>query len=382
MTIIIFIIVLAVIILVHEVGHFLLAKIFGVRVEEFGIGLPPRIWGRKVGETLYSVNWIPLGGFVRMLGEDAGDPVPKLPDVETDQLGQSNPLPIVQSVDDGAFYKKPKWKQALILIAGISFNIIFAWLIISLGFAIGMPAPVGESVFGATQNVQTVVTSVLPKSPADVAGLIAGDTIVSVEVGGKPVINPTAENISQTISQSQTGDVTISYKQGDATKTATITPSTDIIKGERLIGISMDELGTLKLSPPLALLEGAHTTYLLIISTAQGLAQFLWQTVTGKSNWSEVSGPNGIATVVGQATQLGFVYLLSLVALISINLALINLVPFPALDGGRLLFVAIEAVTRRPIPPKVAHWLNTAGFILLLALMLFISAHDVFNLVK
>jgi regulator of sigma E protease len=367
MTIIIFIIVLAVIILVHEFGHFLLAKLFGVRVEEFGIGLPPRIWGKKIGETIYSINWIPLGGFVRMFGEDPS---------ETD-------LQVGETENPRSFFYKPKWKQALILIAGISFNLIFAWFVISFGFAIGMPAPVGASVFGETQNVQTVVTSVLPKSPAETAGLIAGDTIISVDVGGKPVANPTAENISQTISQSKTGDVTISYKQGDdAPKTVTITPNTSIVPGERLIGISMDGLGTLKLSPPLALLEGAHTTYLLIISTAQGLGIFLWQTVMGKSNWSDVSGPIGIATVVGQATRLGFVYLLSLVALISLNLALINLVPFPALDGGRLLFVAIEAVTRRQIPPKVASWLNTIGFFLLLALMLFISAHDVFNLIK
>jgi regulator of sigma E protease len=357
---------LAVIILVHEIGHFLLAKIFGVKVEEFGIGLPPRVCGKKIGETIYSVNWIPLGGFVRMLGEDA-----------------SEEIKIDETEKQGSFSAKPKWNQALVLIAGISFNLIFAWLVISLGFAIGMPAPVGASVFGQTQNVQTVITDVLPKSPAETAGLIAGDKIISVKVGGQEIANLTSENISQAISQSKTGDVTISYERGNGlSKTTVITPSGNIVTGERLIGVAMDSLGTLKLSPLLALLEGAHTTYLLIISTAKGLVAFLFQTITGKSNWSEVSGPIGIATVVGQATRLGFVYLLSLIALISINLALINLVPFPALDGGRLLFVAIEAVTRRQIPPKVANWLNTAGFLLLLALMLFISAHDVFNLVR
>jgi regulator of sigma E protease len=366
MTVIIFIIVLAIIVLVHELGHFIVAKKSGVKVEEFGVGLPPRAWGKKIGETIYSVNWIPLGGFVRMLGEDISD--------ETKISTADKPR---------SFSDKPRWIQALILVAGISFNLIFAWLIISLGFAIGMPAPVGASVFGQTQNVQTVITDVVPKSPADTAGLVAGDTVISAEVGGQTIANPTSENISEAISKSQKGDVTISYKQGDsAAKTVTITPSTSIVPGERLIGISMNSLGTLKLSPPLALLEGAHTTYLLIISTAQGLAQFLWQAVTFKANLSEVSGPIGIASVVGQATRLGFVYLLSLIALISINLALINLVPFPALDGGHLLFVAIEAVTRRQIPPKVASTLNTIGFFLLLALMLLISVHDVFNLVR
>jgi regulator of sigma E protease len=365
MVVIIFIIVLAVIVLVHELGHFLLAKIFGVRVEEFGVGIPPRAVGKQIGETLYSANWIPLGGFVKMLGEENSDEK------------------ISESEKSKSFSAKSKWKQALILIAGISFNLIFAWLVISLGFVIGMPAPVGESVFGQTQNVRTVVTGVVPKSPADVAGLAVGDDVFAVKIGNQPIVNPTAENISSAISKSQTGDISISYQRGNyLVKTISITPSTGIVPGERLIGISMEDLGTLKLSPPFAFLEGAHTTYILTVATAQGLAQFLWQTVQLKSNWSEVSGPIGIASVVGQATQLGFVYLLSLIALISINLALINLVPFPALDGGRLLFVVIEAVIRRPIPSRVANWLNTVGFFLLLALMIFISVHDVFNLVK
>ena len=360
MTIIIFIIVLAIIILVHEFGHFIVAKKSGVKVEEFGIGLPPRAWGKKIGETLYSINWIPLGGFVRMLGEnDASD---------SEDRARS-------------FAVKPKKIRALILIAGISFNLIFAWLLISLGFAIGLPAPAGASVFGQTQNIHTTITSVLAKSPADIVGLKTGDEVVSVKVDSTPVPDPTAENISTAISKSIKGDVTITYERGSSpVKTVTVTPSDRIIQGERLVGISMESLGTLKLPFYTAILEGAHTTYLLIISTGQGLVSFLWQVVRFKSNWSEVSGPIGIASVVRQATELGFVYLLSLVALISINLALINLVPFPALDGGLLLFVGIEAITGKKVPPKVASWINSAGFILLLILMLFISVHDVINL--
>ncbi len=365
MVVIIFIIIIAVLVLVHEVGHFLVAKKFDVLVEEFGIGLPPRAWGKKIGETLYSINWIPLGGFVKMLGEESADDV-KLSEPEKAR----------------SFSSKPKWIQALVLVAGIFFNLIFAWLLISVCFSIGMQSPVGQSVFGQTQNVQTVITDVLPKSPADLAGLKAGDVIVSAEIGNEQIINPTAENISSTISKNH-GDVIISYTEKNSPpKKVTITPSPNLVQGKRLIGVAMDDMGTLKLPFYFAVLEGARTTYLLTISTAQGLIDFLWQTINLKSNWSEVSGPIGIAGVVGQASRLGFIYLLSLVAIISINLALINLVPFPALDGGRLLFVAIEAVTRRQIPPKVASWLNTIGFFLLLALMLFISAHDVFNLMK
>lgn len=363
MTIILFIIILAVLILVHEFGHFIVAKKSGIRVDEFGLGLPPRAWGKKFGETLYSLNWLPIGGFVKIFGEDPHDTV------------------ITEADKPRSFYYKPKWIQALVLVAGITFNLFFAYLVISFGFMVGMPVPAGHSQFGEVQNVKVMVTSVLPGSPAEKAGLKGGDVLIFAEVSGKAVTDLTPENISKEITQSTKGDVIFMYDRGtDSPKTAIITPSTEILKGKRAVGISMDSMGVLKLPVHLALLEGAHTTYLLIISTAKGLATFLWQTITFKSDLSQVTGPIGIAGVVGEASHLGFAYLLSLIALISINLALINLVPFPALDGGRLLFVAIEAIIRRPIPDAVAKWTNAVGFVLLLIIMLVVSTHDIIKL--
>jgi regulator of sigma E protease len=142
----------------------------------------------------------------------------------------------------------------------------------------------------------------------------------------------------------------------------------------------MDSIGILKLSPPLAFIEGLRTTGLIIKQTAIGLFDFFGGVFTLKSDLSQVSGPVGIAKVVGEARSLGFVYLLTLTALISINLAIINLLPFPALDGGRLLFVLIEAIIRRPIHPKVVQWTNTLGFVFLIILMLVVTTHDIIKL--
>ena len=362
MTIIIFIIILAVLILVHEFGHFLAAKKSGVRVDEFGLGFPPKIWSKQKGETLYTLNAIPFGGFVKIFGED-----PHNEEIREEEKPRS-------------FYYKPKWIQAIILIAGIFFNLIFAYLLISIGFIFGMPTPIGYSAFGEVKNEQVLVTSVLSGSPASNAGIKIGDVLTSVKVGEKPILDLTPENISKSITQSTKGDVTIEYKRGGEVKEAVITPSEEIIKGSRAIGVAMDMMGTLKLPVHLAFLEGFHTTYILIKGTAQGLTSFIWKAITFRSDLSQVTGPVGIASVVGEASRVGFVNLMSLVALISINLALINLVPFPALDGGRLLFVLIESITRRPIKPVVAQWANAIGFVLLLVLMFVVTAHDIIKL--
>ncbi|MES2213213.1 MAG: site-2 protease family protein [Patescibacteria group bacterium] len=365
MGIIIFIISLAILILVHEFGHFIVAKKSGIRVDEFGLGFPPKLWSKRVGETLYTLNAIPFGGFVKIFGED-----PHSGDITPENKSRS------------MFYK-PKWVQALVLVAGVTFNIIFAWLLISLGFMIGLPSPVEHSGFGQVRDAHVVVTSVLPKSPAEIAGLRTGDTIVFVAAGTQSLQDETLtpEKISNLVKDSTDSNIDILYRRGDTQPVvATVEPNTTVVSGRRAIGISMENIGTLKLSVPLALVEGAHTTALLIKNTVTGLAGFLWSIVTFTSDFSQVSGPIGIAGVVGQAKTLGFVYLLSLIALISVNLAVINLVPFPALDGGRLFMILIEVIIRRPINPKIVQWVNAVGFVLLIILMVIISGHDIIRL--
>ena len=363
MSIVIFIIILAVLILVHEFGHFIVAKKLGIRVDEFGLGFPPKLLAKKFGDTLYTLNAIPFGGFVKIFGED----------LHTENISESD--------KSMSFQYKPKWIQALVLVAGVTFNMIFAWLLISLGFMIGFPSSVERSGLGTVSNTHLVITEVLPNSPAQKAGLIPGDELILVSSNRDTLAGEyTPENIKNFINNSN-GKLEINYKRGnDSFGHVLIETSNNIVSDRKAIGIGMDQIGTLKLPTHLALVEGLHTTWLLTKSTTIGLIRFLWNIVKFKSDFSQISGPIGIASVVGQATNLGFVYLLSLVALISINLAIINFLPFPALDGGRLLFVAIEAVIRRPIAPKVVKWTNTVGFALLILLMIVVTTHDIFKL--
>ena len=222
----------------------------------------------------------------------------------------------------------------------------------------------------------------LAKSPAEVAGLQSGDEIIAVQSGLRTISGNavTPDVISKLISES-TNPVSITYERGtQVLKTVSIIPSTTIVSGKRAIGIGMDVVGTLKLSPFQAVIEGAKTTALLTRDTAIGLGLFLWHIVTFHSDFSQVAGPIGIAKSVGQAQTLGFTYLLSLIALISINLAVINILPFPALDGGRLFLILIEVIIRRPINPKIVQTVNAVGFVVLLILMVVISGHDIFKL--
>lgn len=363
MTVIIFIIALAILVFVHELGHFTVAKLSGIRVDEFGLGFPPKIIGVKKGETTYSLNAIPFGGFVKIFGED--------PDQES----------IAGADSARSFVNKPKYIQALVLIAGIAFNIIFAWLIISLGLMIGMPVPDGYSSFTPITHSQVTITSVNANSPAHKAGLQTGDKIDALQSGKDTITKPSADAVSPFISNHANDDIAVTYTRRDVTNTVHVVPATGIVADHAAIGISLEDLGILKLPFFSALFEGGKLTYYLVKNTAVGLAQFLYQAVTGHAQFSDVTGPVGIAGLVGDARKLGFVYLLSFIAFISINLAVINLIPFPALDGGRLLFVLIEKIKGSVINPKIANTINLVGFGLLLLLMLVVTYHDIVKLI-
>lgn len=365
MSIIIFLIILALLILVHEFGHFIVAKKSGIRVDEFGLGFPPKIFSKKWGGTLYTLNAIPFGGFVKIFGED------------------SHSESILPEDRSTSFYYKPKYIQAAVLVAGVFFNILFAWVLISLGYSIGIPSPVKHPGYGEVGNIHLVVTEVMTDSPAQKAGLKTGDYMKTIVSGATTLdeSNMSPENVQNIISEIKTKNIEVTYVRGnDAPKTVSIEPNENIVPGKRAIGIAMGKIGILKLPIHLAVIDGARTTYFLTKATAVGLVSFLGNAILFKSDFSQVSGPIGIAGVVGEATKLGFTYIISITALISINLAIINLLPFPALDGGRLLFTIIEAIRRKPISPKFVRNANFIGFAILLLLMVVVSAHDLFKL--
>jgi regulator of sigma E protease len=364
-TILVFIIVLAVLVFVHELGHFLIAKACGVRVDEFGLGFPPRIAGIKKGETIYSINAIPFGGFVKIFGENG---------------------------DSGSrsFAHLAKWKQVSVLIAGVTSNLLFAWIILSAAFLWGMPT----SLSGTTpsdlagkhiDNVHIAILSITAKSPADKAHLQAGDTIVSLSATSALSDTLSGNNLSveyiQDFIKAHTGPIIFSILRSGKMTSITVTPEDGVIAGQRAVGIALDEIGSWHTSFFESLKQGGILFWHLLSQTAVGFATLFHDLFIGQAHLSEVSGPIGIAKDVGDARAMGFVYVITFTALISINLALINLIPIPALDGGRILFVIIEAIRRKAIPAHIAVKVNTISFIALICLIVIISAHDIYSLI-
>src|SRR3989344_1741244 len=236
MSILIFIIVLAILVFVHELGHFLVAKKNGIKVTEFGIGFPPRLWSKQRGETLYSINAIPFGGFVKIFGEDPDDESLSGPEKER------------------SIVAKPKNIQAAVLIAGVAFNILFAWILISAGYMFGLPAPENHGGSGIVENPSLVITSVAPDSPARDAGVKVGDTILSVTSEGKyELLELTPEALSNFIEAHGKEGIAMSLKRGAEFISTEITAREGVVQGKVAIGISMDRIGKLRLPPHLAL---------------------------------------------------------------------------------------------------------------------------------
>ena len=363
MSIILFIIILATLILVHELGHFIAAKRAGVRVDEFGLGFPPRLWKKKIGETVYSINAFPIGGFVKIFGED--------PDEES-LKGKDNARSLTH---------KARHIQAWIIGAGITFNLLFAWILISLGFVIGLPYSVDDSQYGLrVQNAGLTITQVMPKTPAEKAGLKGGDIIMSLVSGSDSLTSPKVVTAQKFIASHD--EMKLTYLRGAEINTVVVHSEAGVIAGRPAIGISMDIVGLLKLPVYEALFVGAKTTASITGEMALGILDFLKNIFVGHANFAEVSGPVGIVGIVSDASHLGLIHLLSLTAIISINLAIINILPFPALDGGRLFFLLIESIKRSPIKPEVTNIANGIGFLVLIAFMVFVTFHDIVKLMQ
>lgn len=367
MSIIIFLIILSALVIVHELGHMSVAKFFGIRVDEFGLGYPPRI--KKLfrwKETDFTLNWLPFGGFVKIFGEN--------PDVDQSKSEQIMP---------DNFQSKNRGIQALVLFAGVFFNFIFAWFMISLGFMFGLPSP---DVYGVSaQDSKTVITRVLPDTPAFNAGVKPGDIVTNISRGGKTLSQETNSNnllpeeVSNFISKDNSSLV-LSINRSGENIDFKIIPEAGIRAEKPAIGVSMDKIGMVRLPPHLAIYHSLGVAWGLTLSTAEALQTFIYEIFTGNADFSSVTGPVGLVDMTGDVAQLGFGYLLSFTALISINLSLINLLPFPALDGGRLLIVFGEAIFQRKTPAKLVNNLNAAGFIVLVLLMIIITIRDIGNI--
>ncbi len=354
LTVIVFIIILALLVFVHELGHFLVAKRYGVKVEEFGFGFPPRIWGIKRGGTLYSLNWIPLGGFVKILGEDGEE--------------KENP---------NSFAHKKIWQRSSILAAGVIMNILLAIALAGLGYTIGLPTAIDDAQEAAGAQVQIV--AVAADSPAALAGIKAGDTVVSLQSQDSPQIKEIsrAADFQDFANQHKGQEILLHLRRGQQVFAVEATPRANPPTGEGPLGVALARVVIQSYPWQRAIFEGGAAVLSLTWATLAGLGHLLWQLVWHTRVVGELTGPVGIFSLTGQAAQLGFVYLLQLTVILSINLAIVNIMPWPALDGGRLLFLLIEKIKGRPIKQTLEKAIHTIGFVLLILLMVLVTLRDI-----
>lgn len=346
MTVIIFLLVLLVCVLVHEWGHFFAARKSGMLVEEFGFGIPPRLWGKKKGETLYSINALPIGGFVKIAGEN----------------GVQDGVPSERQFDT-----KPWYKKSFVLVAGVVMNIVLALFLFTFANMIGMPT----AVEGGTPTI----VAVTPGSPADTAGLQVGDTITKVTVDGIVATTLSTDALRELI-VNKANEVTVVYKQAGEEKEAVLLPYGE--EGSKMIGLGVEQIGIAKLSFAGAVHAAWLTTWGLVGAIWQTLAQLVGGLFSSEgTSISGLIGPVGLANEVKGAATIGFAYLLAFTAVISVNLAVLNIMPFPALDGGRLLVVLLEALFQKKFSRTVIGYIHAVGFLLLLLLMVVLTVGDI-----
>ena len=353
LTILAFVIILGLLVFVHELGHFIMAKRAGMRVDEFAFGFPPRMFGIKRGETVYAINWIPLGGYVKIVGED-GD-----------------------SDDPRSFMNKGFWARFSTLIAGVVMNVILAWVLLSIGVGIGLPAQIDEGqqlpAHASIRDVSVGILEVEPNTPAANAGIKTSDFIT--QINNQDV---TSIEQAQSLTKQNAGKPTeYTIKRGSETMMLTITPRANPPEGQGALGVALGSIGFLSYPWYLAPIKGLQITWDFLALTVNGFATILGKLFTGQHTGQALSGPIGIAILTRDYTALGLSYLLQFAALLSINLGIINAVPFPALDGGRVLFLVIEKIRGKKMNPRTEQWANTIGFSLLILLILVVSVGDV-----
>ncbi|MCE9541263.1 site-2 protease family protein, partial [Candidatus Kaiserbacteria bacterium] len=295
MTAVLVIAILVFLIVVHELGHFVAAKLFKVRVEEFGIGYPPRaLRVGKWGETEYTLNWIPFGGFVRLFGEDGE-----------------------RESGSGSFVGAARWKQALILVAGVCMNALAAWLLFAGAYSIGILHPVDSTYPGA----RLIVSDIVPASPADAAGVLPGDEIIALsDVDGTELSPLTPDSVVDFVSTRGGKELSLTYVHNSATTTSVVRPAHAVVANEAgrpAIGVGLVLVTSESVPLSEAFVEGYYQTIGTFTVSAQGLWGILKSVVHGAPNLANVTGPVGLVSYVAEASHSGWGYVLSLAGFIS-----------------------------------------------------------------
>lgn len=354
MTILIAIISLVILVILHELGHFYFAKKFGVRVDEFGIGYPPKLFGKKIGETLYSFNLLPLGGFVRIYGHEE------------------------RINDPRSFTTKPFWQKSIIILGGVAVFWVIAAILLSIVMVIGAPSLIEDHETTGFIDPKVQIVSVAKDSPADEIGLMIGDVIKSMNgISLDKVIS-----VQEITDRNKGKEIAIVIQRGQTTLDLSLVPRVDTPSGEGPMGVALFRTALKKIPWYWAPVEGVKATWNLTAATVRGWGMVIGSLVTGNGvpEGVEIKGVVGIFELFNGIGSLGISYFLQLIAIIAISLALINSLPIPALDGGWFLFLVIEKVRGKPLNDKLIQKISIFFFFLLIILMIWITIRDVINL--
>jgi len=374
-TILVFLIILSILVLIHELGHFLVAKKLGIKVEEFGFGFPPRALSFKKGETIYSINWLPIGGFVKLYGEDeagGGKPVLsskyKVASIKNDRILNTK-YKIHNTNLKRAFFARSVWQRSLVIVAGVAMNFLLSVVIISYMFGVSGVKMPGEKV---------IVTDLVEGAPAELAGIRKGDTIESIEgikiTSTNQLINITKEHLGK--------KVELKLRTKDLEPRAIkVMPRETYPKNEGPMGIAISQdIITKKYplyeAPFIGTKEALNISWLIV----SGLKKMAFDFLTRGQGPEGVAGPIGIAQLTGQFVEIGPLAVMSFMAILSLNLAILNILPIPALDGGRLFFILIEVILGRRVSQKFEAKAHAVGMAILLTLVVVITLNDIIRI--
>jgi len=363
--VLVFILILGLLIFSHELGHFVIARRNGIKTDEFGFGFPPRIgglvkiggkwkfiWGNKEIEstdTVYSINWIPMGGFVKIKGENGEE-----------------------KKDKDSFASKKPWTRVKVLAAGVIMNFILAWFLYSVGYVVGNPE--------AVENGPSIqIVDVVEESPAGQMGLKPGDEIFKTQTlsDGSMIQINTVEDVQSYVGNFKGQEVNLKIKRGQETLDLKGVPRVSAPEGQGSLGIELAQVSIVKYpwyqAPWLGFLklkEVFITIFVVLFEALKSL--FIGKAPSGL----EIAGPVKIFSLTGDFVRLGYIYVIQFAALLSVNLGIMNALPIPALDGGRILFVLIEKIKGRPVKETTEQFFHTVGFFILILLMIFIVTRE------
>ncbi|KKT41127.1 RIP metalloprotease RseP [Candidatus Giovannonibacteria bacterium RIFCSPHIGHO2_02_43_13] len=354
-TLLIFFVILLVLVLSHEAGHFFSARAFGINVEEFGFGLPPRMFGIKSKKgILYSFNWLPFGGFVKITGEEGGE-----------------------TSDPTNFSAKPAWIRATVLASGIAMNLLLAYIVFSIITGLGTYEAIDDKDAATYPDAKVTIIQVLQNSPASEAALMEGDQILNVVSEANSLTPKNIEEVQKFIANHKGKELLLMIKRNGNEFTKIITPRKNPPEGEGPMGVALALLHIKKAQWYLTPIEGAKLTWSATAATAEGFWGLIKSAFEKEDRKDlQIAGPVGIFNLTASARSMGITTLLTFLALLSINLAIINILPIPGLDGGRLFFVIIEAIRGKRISMQASSWIHGVGLAILIILMLAITFHD------